>query len=108
MLELSLSISNVFTLISEVGVLTEVWYEIINWMARLMGGWRPGQKRFSLSFFAGLHEPVLLWEIPGAVNSLLLFQMGERILNIAIKSKVWHEIILIVALSGLGPIPFMT
>jgi hypothetical protein len=34
--------------------------------------------------------------------------MGEGILNIAIKTKVWHSIILFEFFAGLWPVPLMS
>ena len=81
---------------------SEVWYEIIL-LEALVSGWGPGQKWFSLLLLVlfGLNEPVILRKIPGSVNSLFLVQMGEGILNIAIKTKVWHSITLFEIFAGL-------
>ena len=101
-LEFGLSSSNMCALVSEIGISTEVWYEIIL-LEALVSGWGPGQKWFSLLLLVlfGLNEPVILRKIPGSVNSLFLVQMGEGILNIAIKTKVWHSITLFEIFAGL-------
>jgi len=103
-LEFGLSSSNMCVLVSKIGISAEVWYEIIL-LEALVSGWGPGQKWFSLLLLLlvlfGLNEPVILRKIPGSVNSLFLAQMGEGILNIAIKSKVWHSIILFEIFAGL-------
>jgi len=108
--EFSLSRSNTVALFSEIGVTTEVWYEIIHWVASLMGFSRPGEEWLSgVSFGSvGLDEPVILGKIPGSVDTLLLFQMGEGICDVFIHSKLWDEVILFVIGTGLCPVPFMS
>ena len=107
-LEAGLDTSNVFTLISNIGVTTEVWYEIIDWMASLMGGRRPSGKWLSSLGSVSLDKPVILGKIPGSVDTLLLFQMGEGICDVFIHSKLRDEVILFVIGTGLCPVPFMS
>ena len=97
------------TLVIEIGISTEVWYEIIL-LEALVSGWGPGQKWLSLLLlvFFGLNEPVILRKIPGSESGLFLVQMGEGILNIAIKTKVWHSITLFEIFAGLSPVPLVS
>lgn len=88
---------------------SEVWYEIIL-LEALVSGWGPGQKWLSLLLlvFFGLNEPVILRKIPGSESGLFLVQMGEGILNIAIKTKVWYSITLFEIFAGLSPVPLVS
>lgn len=71
-------------------IFSEVWDEVVHWVA-FLAGWYPGSEGLSVDLSIKLGVEIVIWgQIPSSVLSLLLMHMVERVNDIVVDTEVWN------------------